>query len=209
MTDPATGASVPDATSRRTSGGRRLEPMEVAVWVEEQAPALRDRWFSEVLARDGRSNEAVNELLRDFTELLVSLIPGCLGPYRTQMDPVWHQATELYGKLGALRGLAAGEIIEEVQLLREAIIRFLYAQPPGGVSHEDARLTLREGLRLSRIVDRGVTHASIGHTDALFFALFHGNGVPRSLDGELLEEVRDQLEELRAERDEIMQLLRG
>lgn len=109
---------------------------------------------------------------------------------------LWRQTAELYGNVGAMRGLAAGEIIEEFQVLRDSLIRLLYADPPpGGLP----RVSLREVLRLNRFVDRGVTHASIGHTDSLFFAHFQGTGVPEKLTPDLVDEVRRQLSGIEVE----------
>lgn len=144
--------------------------------------------------------------MRRFVDLFVTMLPANLGPYREQVEPLWLQASELFGQVAAQRGLAAGEVIEEFQILREALIRLLYAEPPtvGG-----ARVSLRDILRLNGIVDRGVTQASVGHTDALFFALFQGSGVAESLDEELLAEIDDQLETVAREYRSVMGALRG
>ncbi len=144
----------------------------------------------------------INGLLDEFLELLVSFLPGVLGPYRDQVDPVWRQAAELFGATAARRGLAAGEVIEEFQILREAVIRLLYQEPPVAGR---ARMSLRDVLRLNRAIDRGVTHASVGHTDALFFSLFEGSGIPDSPPpAELVREVRAQLDAFRAELESIL-----
>lgn len=136
--------------------------------------------------------------------MLVEFLPAFLGPYREQVRPLWGQAAELYGSLAAMRGLAAGEVIEEFQLLREEMLRLFYDEPP---VRESEDLSLRDALRVNRVVDDGVTHASVGHTDALFFALFQGSGVPRSLSGEQAVEVREQLATVRSEFRELMELL--
>lgn len=149
-------------------------------------------------------NERARDLLEAFTETLVSFLPAFLGPYKEQVEPIWQQATETYGSVAAKRGLAAGEVIEEFQLLREELLRLFYADPP--VRSLD-RLALRDVLRINRIVDDGVTHASVGHTDALFFALFQGSGAPESLSAEQAVEVREQLRLMRAEFREVMDLL--
>jgi hypothetical protein len=100
------------------------------------------------------------------------------------------------------RGLAAGEVIEEFQILREGVIRLLYQEPP---LEGRARLSLREVLRLNRALDAGVTHASVGHTDALFFSLFEGSGISDAPPAaSLMEEVRNQLDGLRAELREVL-----
>ena len=85
--------------------------------------------------------------------------------------------------------------MEEFQLLREAVIRLLYQDPPLGGR---VPLSLREVLRLNRAIDRGVTHASVGHTDAMFFSLFEGSGIPEVPPAEdLVIEVKTQLEVIR------------
>jgi hypothetical protein len=141
----------------------------------------------------------VEELIQGFLELFLELLPVCLGPLRDQAEPLWLQTAELFGSFSAQRGLAAGEVIEEFQVLREAVIRLLWAAPPPLGS---TRTALREALRLNRVLDRGVTQASVGHTDALFFALFQGSGVPEHLTDDVRYELRHQLEtighELRA-----------
>jgi len=112
------------------------------------------------------------------------------------VEPIWVQAAELYGSMAAKRGLAAGEVIEEFQILRDAVIRFLYAEPP---VVGPLRISLRDLLRVNRFVDRGVTQASVGHTDALFFALINGTGVSEGLTDENVTVVREQLDMIREE----------
>ncbi len=122
-----------------------------------------------------------------------------LGPHREQVEPLWEQSSELFGAIAAKRGLAAGEVIEEFQVLRELIIRDLYRDPPLGGA---APLALREILRLNRAVDRGVTYASVGHTDAMFFQFFEADSQSSTIPVEdLMAEAETQLglvgEELR------------
>ena len=168
--------------------------MEFAEWLEERLDRLGKRWLHEVRTRAPAWDDELEALLGDFFDIMLRLLPATLGPYREQVEPLWVQTAELFGSTSAQRGLAAGEVIEEFQILREGIIRLLYAEPPvaGG-----ARMTLRDILRINRVVDRGVTHASVGHTDALFFSLFQGSGVPESLDDEVVREVRSQLDGIR------------
>ena len=201
------------AEARKTSLSRadrglvpKLEPVEFARWVEDRADRLVERWLTEMRSREILDKPGVEALMRRFVELFVSMLPATLGPYREQVEPLWLQASELFGQVAAQRGLAAGEVIEEFQILRESLIRLLYTEPPvaGG-----ARMSLRDILRINRVIDRGVTQASVGHTDALFFALFQGSGVAESLDDELLSEIRDQLETVAKEFRSVMRALRG
>ena len=142
----------------------------------------------------------LDPLMTRFVEVLIAQIPGCLGPYRGQVEPLWLQTSELYGSVASLRGLAAGDVIEEFQGLRESLIRHLYQQAPDG---GQSSVGLREALRLNRIVDQGVTQASVGHTDALFFALIEGSGVPDAPTPGMLQEIEAQLETLAAEHAEV------
>jgi hypothetical protein len=133
--------------------------------------------------------------VEDFTKHLVRFLPWMLGPYRETVEPLWIRASELFGSVAARRGLAAGEVIEEFQILRELVIRDLYRDPPLGGR---LPLSLREILRLNRGIDRGVTHASVGHTDAMFFQFFEPDGAltGENLLLEVLEQVRLNAEEL-------------
>ncbi len=108
----------------------------------------------------------------------------------------WKSAAELYGALGAKRGLAAGDLVEEFQIVREAVVRILFQAPP---ARYGAALSLSDALRLNRFLDSGVTHASIGHTDGLCFALFLASGVSTVPTAKLVAEVEEQLDALERE----------
>jgi hypothetical protein len=114
-----------------------------------------------------------DQLLRQFG-LLVELIAGSVGPWRREVVPLWNRGMELYGRTASLRGLAAGEVVEELQHLREVLTIHL--------APELARLRQRQAmaiiLRLNRVFDRGVATAVVGYTDALVATLFAQNGVP-------------------------------
>ncbi len=164
-------------------------------WLEIQRGLIAKYWLEEILHRVSMEQEMARVLER-FLELLTRMIPGALDHRRSAVDPLWKRAAELYGTLGAQRGLASGDIVEEFQIVREAVLRILFQAPP--VRHR-AALSLSGTLRLNRFLDSGVTHASIGHTDGLFFALFKGSGVWTAPDAKLLAEVDKQLEVLEAE----------
>ena len=199
--------SAPRSRLPRSNENRdKIDPVELARWLREHEERLADRWLAGVVARHGHVDDHIRDLLSEFVGVLVPVIPAFLGPYREQVEPLWRQASELYGSVAAMRGLAAGEVIEEFQLLREEIVRLFYDVPP--VRDLD-RLTLRDVLRVNRIVDLGVTHASVGHTDVLFFALFQGSGVPKGLKDEQGDEVRAQLRTIGAEFRGVMENLRG
>ena len=176
---------------------RAIEPVELAEWVEGRLERISRRWYQEMIRRDALGTGALAEAMRDFLDVLVSFLPVLVGSHRDQVESTWAEATELFGALGAQRGLSAGEVVEEFQVLREAVIRLLYQDPPLGGR---LPLSLREVLRLNRAIDKGVTHASVGHTDALFFSLFEGSGIPDTPpNDELVAEVNAQVKAFRAE----------
>lgn len=190
----------------RDQARRPLTPEEFVDWLSENREAIADRWLLEVRSRVEGVEGEIEELLREFLGLLVGFLPLGLGPYRDQVFPAFHQAAELYGNLGAIRGLAAGEAVEEAQLLREVLFRFIFRDLP---SADGPGLGLRELLQLSRLVDHAVTHASVGHTDTLFFNLFQGTGVPDTPAREVLDEVRTQVRALAAEFGRLRKLEEG
>jgi hypothetical protein len=138
-------------------------------------------------------------LLRSVVVHLVSFIPPCLGEQRERGLEVWQQATHLYGSLAVRRGLAAGEVVEELQLLRNVILRlFLVDAPPGSSSEPTVEfIPPLEFLALNRVLDVGVVRASIAYVDDLFFAHLQGSGVPGEITQELVEEMEHQLQGFR------------
>ncbi len=188
-------AKVPP-TSGDVQEDHSLTPAELSRRLDEQREAIADRWLLEVCSRSESVDGELLALIREFLHLLASLLAPGLGAFRDQVEVTLQQAAELYGNLGAHRGLAAGESVEEVQLLRGILLRFLYSLPQGEGSQG---VSLRDLLQLNRLVDLGATYASVGHTDTLFFNLFHGTGVSDAPTPELLAEVREQIAGIRAE----------
>jgi hypothetical protein len=96
------------------------------------------------------------------------------------------------------RGLAAGEVVEELGLLREDILKLLLEEGAG--EWEDPAFH-RDLMALNRCLDQAVVAASVAYVDDLFFAHLQGSGVPESLTEEVAEETRAQLDSLREELD--------
>lgn len=175
-------------------------PIALAPLIAQHADEIVQRWRDWRVSRGGSQNQEMDALLSGFLNTVVSMIPLALGPEREEVERIWVDTAELYGSVGAVRGLAAGEVVEEFQWLREALIRVLY---PELAETELRQLALRELLDLNRLVDRGVTHASVGYTDALFFSWLHGTGVPEAPTPETFDEIRSQLANLRHELDAV------
>lgn len=197
--------TVSASTGEREHTRRPVTPEELVRWLEAHRQSIADRWLVELRSRADGLDESVEGLLTDFLQLMVECLSHGMGVYRDHALPIFHQAAELYGNLGAIRGLAAGEAVEEVQLLREVILRFMFQDPPGGGG--GVGLGLRELLQLSRLIDQGVTHASVGHTDSLFFNLFHGTGVPEAPTADVVEEVQEQIGVLRRDLEQLTVLM--
>jgi len=192
-----TTAQPPSKPPAAASLERKVKPVELSVWVEMRLSRITQRWLREVQSRYDSDARGINGLLEEFLGLLTCFLPGMIGPYRDQVEPLWIRCSTLFGQMAAKRGLAAGEVIEEFQALREVVVRLLYQEPPLAGR---ARVSLRDLLRLNRAMDLGVVHASVGHTDALFFSLFEGSGVPDvPPTAELVAELRSQLHAIREE----------
>jgi hypothetical protein len=178
---------------------RAMTEIELCRWLEEHAEELAERWSVELSARTGHDDGPLADLRDDFLHAMTHFLAPAVGPWRDQVEPLVHQLAALYGNVAALRALAAGDVVEEMQLLREILLRFLFreATPETGARGVE----LRELLRVSRVVDQVVTHATVGHIDALFFNLLHGTGVTEAPKPGVLEEIRSELGQLRTELD--------
>lgn len=197
MRDSLAETTRPDAAPYRSiSSPAGAELPELSDWLASHAERVSEHWFREVVRRSAVSDPALRGLLRDFLSFLTSLLPSSVRFDRSQVGEIWKDASSLYGSLAALRGLAAGEVVEEFQVVRDAVLRVVFTEPPVLMG---VNLKLREALRINRFIDDGVTQASVGHTDGLFFQLLEGSGVPSAAAPELLEEIRVQLDGFRQE----------
>lgn len=131
---------------------------------------------------------------REF-RLLIDVMTEMVGPLRREVKVVWIHVCEHYGRIASARGLAAGEVVEELQYLRELLIRNL-----GPVL---AAMRVRQGmaimLRLNRVIDKGIAVAVVGYTDALVATIFAQNGVPAQLTEHDAGDIDRQLTSLEAE----------
>jgi len=131
---------------------------------------------------------------REF-RLLLDVITEMVGPLRREVNSVWFHVCEHYGRMASTRGLAAGEVVEELQFLRELLIRNL---APVMVAMR-ARQSMAIMLRLNRVIDKGVSVAVVGYTDALVATLFAQNGVPMFETQQDNAEIERQLSALEQE----------
>jgi hypothetical protein len=126
--------------------------------------------------------------------LLIDILIRMTGPVRRQAALLWFDACEHFGQVAASRGLAAGEVVEELQHLRELLIRHL----SDIIAALPARYSLATVLRLNRQVDHGIARAVVGYTDALVETLLHQNGVPVYDPDQVDAETIKRLEQLEA-----------
>ncbi len=182
-----------------------MAAVDLRGWLDAHRDGIADRWREELGSRVEGMDRKISELLGEFLELLTWLLVPGLGVFHDQAESVLQQTAELYGNLGAHRGLAAGDAVEEVQILREVVLRLLHAEVARGAQGFE----LRDLLHLNRLIDRAVTYASIGHTDTLFFVLVHGTGASGPPTPELLSAVGEQVRTIREELMEILQTEQG
>jgi len=132
------------------------------------------QWSSWLGDRLTSTTAVPSEIVREELLLLIDVFASMAGPLRRETKAIWARVSEQYGRHAAMRGLAAGEVVEEMQYLRELLIRYL--------APAIAALRPRQGmallLRLNRLVDRGVAMAVVGYTDVLVAGL-----LPDSEDG--------------------------
>lgn len=150
------------------------------------------RWVSQRMAQ-------VPQLRRPTVErqlaLLVDLMIELASPLRRSVAELWYTSCDVYGRSAAVRGLAAGEVVEEIQYFRELLIRALSETIPA----LPARQSMATVLRLNRMMDKGIAHAVVGYTDALVETLLNQRGVPISAADPAEEEVVKRLEQLEEE----------
>lgn len=153
------------------------------------------RWSQWLGGRHTTSRTIPADLVNRELALLVDTLGALIGPLRREARPLWGKVTEHYGRVAAARGLAAGEVVEEMQYLRELLIRYL--------APVLAAMRPRQGmallLRLNRLVDTGVAMAVVGYTDAIVATLMRHEETPRNgmeLDA---EDVTRQLDAIAAD----------
>ncbi|HET7038388.1 MAG TPA: hypothetical protein VFH97_00790 [Gemmatimonadales bacterium] len=127
--------------------------------------------------------------------VIVDILIEMSGPLRRKALELWISACEGYGRTAAERGLAAGEVVEEIQYLRELLIRHLSEV----IAALPARASMATVLRLNRLLDTGIAHAVVGYTDTLVETLFNQRGVPVGVSGAVEDEIEERLTQAETE----------
>ena len=132
------------------------------------------RWHDWLEERGTLGTTISPTMLQRHLHLLVMMLAEMVGPMRREVKGLWFQACEHYGRAGATRGLAAGEVVEELTFLRDLLTRQLAPV----LAAMRARQAMAIVLRLNRVLDKGIAVAVVGYTDALVATLFTESGVP-------------------------------
>ena len=176
--------------------GRHSAPTLLAVGraIASARDSLAKQWHARIAEREATGQVVEPGELHRVVCLIVSLLGHMTGPMRRESREPWLGATELFGRLAEARGLAAGEVVDELQHLRELLVielgDLIVAMP--------ARQQMPAVLRVNRVCDLGVANAVVGYTDALVEKMFGRDGVPVPTPDSVQELLR-QLEPLEGE----------
>lgn len=151
----------------------------VAEWAE---------WLATRAGSAGFSPQMLERQLRLVADGLIEM----LGPLRREAKPVWEELMEHYGRTAATRGLAAGEVVEEIQRLRLLLIKFIGAF----VAAMRPRRAVAVFVRLNNIIDHGIAAAVVGYTDALVASLMMTDRQTLSLTEASGDDLDRQFEEM-------------
>ena len=146
--------------------------------------------WADWLAERSGSRNIPRSLVERQLRLVVDGLVEMLGPMRREAKVVWQQLMEHYGRIAAARGLAAGEVVEEIQQLRYLLIQHIGAS----VAAMRPRRAVAVFLRLNGIIDKGIALAVVGYTDALVANLLMTDRTTQSLTEANGDDMSRQLE---------------
>lgn len=110
------------------------------------------RWGEIIIRASGQNTEVVR-IVREFVAQLTSFLPWLLGSHTDQLLPLSIRTPELFGAISAKPERATGEVIEELQILREVLInpwppkRFASERMPAAFATRDLTTELNCGPR--------------------------------------------------------------
>lgn len=153
------------------------------------------QWLDRLGDRANGTSTLPRELVHQELGLLVDVFGALVGPLRREARPIWQRAAQVYGRHAAARGLAAGEVVEELQYFRELLIRNLAP----AIAALRPRQSMGLLLRLNRLLDRGVAMAVVGYTDAIVATLLPSDGEdsPSRIDDP--DSIRSEIDQVREE----------
>ena len=156
--------------------------------------AMATEWADWLVGRSGSRNIPRPMVERQY-RLIIETLVEMLGPLKREARVVWQHVMEHYGRTAAARGLAAGEVVEELQQLRVLLIKYIGAF----VATMRPRRAVAVFLRLNAIVDSGIAAAVVGYTDALVASLLLTDRDTQQLTEANADDMARQLELLEIE----------
>lgn len=175
----------------RSSHSTQLAAARAILDAREQMVAEWVDWLESHANTGGFPRPVLERQLRLVVDGLVEM----LGPLRREAKSVWSELLEYYGRTAAARGLAAGEVVEEIQELRLLLIKYIGAV----VAAMRPRRAVAVFVRLNDIIDRGIAQAVVGYTDALVASLMLTDRQTQPLTEASPEDVMRQLDHLESE----------
>jgi hypothetical protein len=163
---------------------------------------IHAEWAEWVVKRLNSRQPPRRKALERQLGLLLDILNEVAGPLRRESTELWLNASEWYGRTAAQRGLAAGEIVEEFQHLRELLIRHLSE----AVFSLPARKSLASVLRLNRVLDSGIAHAVVGYTDVLVESILERQGIPVGALETAESEIETRLDQFERDLAELKEL---
>ncbi len=156
--------------------------------------AMAAEWAEWLVDRAGSQSIPRPLIEREF-RLIIDTLIEMLGPLKGEARHVWLRVLEHYGRTAAARGLAAGEVVEELQQLRVLLIKYI----GGAIAAMRPRRAVAVFLRLNAIVDSGIAAAVVGYTDALVASLLLTDRDTALLTEATADDLSRQLDGLEAE----------
>jgi hypothetical protein len=127
--------------------------------------------------------------------LILGVLDQTIGRMRREIRDLWTRIFDHFGRVAAARGLASGEVVEEIMFLRILLIRNL---APVLVRMRN-RQAMAIIIRLNTVLDQGCATAVVSYTDALVATICARNGVPAPDTNLDLTDIERQLDLLELE----------
>lgn len=168
--------------------------LAVAKVIFEARDAMVAEWAEWLVERAANGSLPARLVDREL-HLVVETLVEMLGPLRREAKLLWDDVMEHYGRVGAARGLAAGEVVDEIQQLRVLLIKHIGT----AVAAMRPRRAVAVFIRLSNVIDRGISQAVVGYTDALVTSLMRTEQTGETLTESSPEEFERKLRLLESE----------
>ena len=157
--------------------------------------AVITEWADWLGERMSASSAIPRPVVQRTLRLILGVMDQTVGPARRDVKELWTRVFEHFGRVAAARGLASGEVVEEIMFLRILLTRNL---APVLVRMRN-RQAMAIIIRLNTVLDQGCATAVVSYTDALVATIFARNGVPAPDTNLDLADIEKQLDLLEQE----------